>query len=168
MIQLGHKDHHEKSAGPVSVLVITVSDTRTKETDTSGALIRELLAAAGHSVSGYEIVPDEQAAIKCLLESPPPGTDAVIINGGTGISKRDGTYEAVSSLIEKELKGFGELFRVLSYEEIGPAAMMSRAIAGVVRGRPVFSIPGSRGAVALAMDKLIVPELSHCVWEIRR
>ncbi len=150
------------------VLVITVSDTRTEDTDTSGALIQERLAVAGHSVSGYKIVPDEQAAIRDLLYNPPPGTDAVIVNGGTGISKRDCTFETVASMLEKELSGFGELFRALSYEEIGPAAMMSRAIAGVARGRPVFSIPGSRGAVALAMDKLIVPELAHCVWEIRR
>ena len=167
-MKLGHKDHHEKASGPVGVFVITVSDTRTEETDTSGALIREMLAAADHNVTGYRVVPDEPAEIRKLLMAPPAGTQAVIINGGTGISKRDSTFEAVEAMFDKKLPGFGELFRALSYGEIGPAAMMSRAAAGVMRGMPVMSVPGSRGAVALAMEKIILPELAHFVWEANR
>lgn len=168
MKKLGHKDHHEKAIGPVGVFVITVSDTRNEENDTSGALIREKLTAAGHIVSGYRIVPDDPSAIRELMSAPPPGTQALIVNGGTGISKRDSTFEAVEEMLDKKLPGFGELFRVLSFEEIGAAAMMSRAVAGVMRGIPVMSVPGSRGAVALAMEKLILPELAHFVWEANR
>ena len=166
--KLGREDHHEKSGGPVGVFVITVSDTRSEETDTSGALIRGELEAAGHTVSGYRIVRDEPAAIRELLENPPAGTQAVIISGGTGISKRDNTFEAIDAALDKKLPGFGELFRALSYDEIGAAAMMSRAEAGVMRGMPVMSVPGSRGAVALAMKKIIIPELAHFIWEANR
>ncbi|MFA6451622.1 MAG: molybdenum cofactor biosynthesis protein B [bacterium] len=168
MNKLGHKDHHEKSYGPVGVYVITVSDTRTEETDTSGALIMEKLVAAAHTVTGFRIAPDEPAVIREILSNLPAGTQAVIINGGTGISKRDNTFEAIESMLDKKLPGFGELFRALSYAEIGAAAMMSRATAGVMRGVSVMSVPGSRGAVALAMEKIIIPELAHFVWEANR
>ena len=152
----------------MSVFVITVSDTRDEETDTSGALIRDKLTTAGNTIAGYRIVRDEPGAVLELLNGPPAGTQAIVINGGTGISKRDNTFEAVDAVLEKKLPGFGELFRSLSYGEIGPACMMSRATAGVMRGIPVMSIPGSRGAVALALDKIIIPELAHFVWEAGR
>jgi len=167
-MKLGHEEHHEKASGPVCVFVVTVSDTRTEENDTSGALIREKLTAAGHSVTGYNIVRDEPIMIRKHLLAPPLGTQAIIINGGTGISKRDNTFDVVEALLDKKLPGFGELFRSLSYAEIGPAAMMSRATAGVIRGIPVMSVPGSSGAAALAMDKIIIPELAHFVWEANR
>ncbi|HOY62425.1 MAG TPA: molybdenum cofactor biosynthesis protein B [bacterium] len=166
---MGHKDHKEKARGPVGVLVMTVSDTRTEETDESGALIKALLAEAGHEVAGYEIMPDEPSLVAKALAAPPAGVSAAIINGGTGISKRDSTFDAVRSALSKELPGFGELFRMLSYEQIGAAAIMSRATAGITTsGLAVFSIPGSIHAVRLAMEKIILPELSHIVWEAGR
>lgn len=147
---------------------MTVSDTRTEETDTSGALIGKLLAGAGHEITGRRIIPDEPEMIARIIGGLPDGTQAVIINGGTGISKRDGTFEAVEAALDKTLPGFGELFRMLGYQEIGPAAMMSRAAAGVAGGKIVISIPGSEGAVRLAMEKIILPELAHLVWEANR
>jgi molybdopterin adenylyltransferase len=166
--KLGHKDHHEKSGGPAGVFVITVSDTRTEDNDTSGSLIMEKLAAAGHTVTGFKIVPDEPDIIRLLLQDLPSGTQAVIINGGTGISKRDNTLEAVEAMLDKKLPGFGEIFRALSYAEIGASAMMSRATAGIMRGIAVMSVPGSTGAVKLAMEKLIIPEIAHFVWEANK
>ncbi|MDW8058689.1 MAG: MogA/MoaB family molybdenum cofactor biosynthesis protein [Thermomicrobium sp.] len=150
--------------------VITVSDTRTAETDTSGALIRERLERAGHAVVGYAIVPDEREAVGQLVDefAARPDCDAILLNGGTGIARRDVTYEAVAERLEKRLDGFGELFRWLSYREIGPAAMLSRAIAGVYGGKIVIAMPGSTAAVRLAMDELIVPELAHLVFEARK
>ncbi len=168
MWALGHKDHHEKAKGPVAVYVVTVSDTRTEETDTSGALIREQLKLGGHSVTGHVIIPDEPDRIRGVLGSLPGGTQAVIINGGTGISKRDRTYDAIVKLLDKEIPGFGELFRALSYNEIGASAIMSRATAGVMGDTVVVSTPGSRGAVSLAMKEIILPELAHMVWESGR
>jgi len=165
---MGHRDHHEKAKAPVSVFVVTVSDTRTEENDESGRLINELLAGAGHTLSGYAIVPDEPDRIKGLMEDLPAGTQAIILSGGTGISKRDGTFDAVQSMLDKTIPGFGELFRMLSYEEIGPAAIMSRATAGVMDGKIVISMPGSRGAVALAMEKIVIPELAHMAWEVSK
>jgi len=161
-----------RAAAPRSVrcAVITVSDTRTAETDTSGALIRERLERWGHQVIAYAIVPDEADQIGQLLDEflERPDCDAVLLNGGTGIARRDVTYEAVAARLEKRLDGFGELFRWLSYREIGTAAMLSRAIAGVARGKVVIAMPGSTGAVRLAMDELVLPELAHLVFEARK
>ena len=167
---MGHKEHRAQSPSMVSCVIVTVSDTRTPETDTSGALIRKLLADQGHRVAASHWVKDEPADFRKLLEAVAqnPDVQAVILNGGTGISKRDGTYEAVAGLLEKRLDGFGELFRTLSYQEIGSAAMMSRAVAGTYRGKIVISIPGSEAAVRLAMEKLILPELGHLVREANR
>lgn len=153
---------------PVRCAVVTVSDTRTEEDDRSGQRIVAMLGEAGHVVVAKHIVRDEPASIVTMLEDLAENTDVVIFNGGTGISKRDSTFEAVSARLEKVLPGFGELFRMLSYEEIGPAAMLSRATAGVFRDTIIFSTPGSTNAVGLAMEKLIVPQLKHLVWEIIR
>jgi molybdenum cofactor biosynthesis protein B len=166
------QQHREAAAerGPVACAVLTVSDTRTAETDTSGAAIRERLEGAGHRVVFYRIVRDEPEQILALLEEIIDAREArvVLLNGGTGISHRDTTYDALARKLEKTLPGFGELFRMLSFQEIGPAAMLSRATAGVYRGRLVFSMPGSSNAVKLAMDRLIVPELEHLAWELTR
>ena len=158
--------HKDQVVPVVTVAVITVSDTRTEQTDTSGALVRELLTAAGHQVVHYDVVPDEPDQLTRVLEALPPvsGCRAVLINGGTGIAARDTSYEAVARLIDKRLDGFGELFRSLSYAEVGPAAMLSRALAGTVAGRIVFLIPGAPTAVHLALEKLILPELPHLAW----
>lgn len=153
---------------PVRCAVLTVSDTRTSETDTSGALIKARLAEAGHATSVYQIVPDDPGEISVLLDHLANTVDVVLLNGGTGISRRDTTYEAVAAKLEKTLPGFGELFRMLSYREIGSGAMLSRAVAGVYRDTLIFSMPGSTGAVRLAMERLIVPELEHLVWELLR
>ena len=167
---MSHSDHREISKNmKARCAVVTCSDTRTEETDTSGAYILDGLKRAGHEVCGYQIVRDEPERIRALLEQyAADGLDVVLINGGTGISKRDSTYEAIVSMLEKTLPGFGELFRVISYEDIGPPAMLSRATAGVFRDMLVFSMPGSTAAVRLAMDRLILDELSHFVWEIHR
>ena len=165
--------HHEhKAQGPASVacFVLTVSDTRTAETDTSGRAIRELLEAAGHRLSGHAIVRDEPAQVReqVIAHCGNAATQVIITTGGTGITSRDGTYEAVNGLLEKRLDGFGELFRMLSYEQIGAAAMLSRACAGTIRKTMVFSLPGSEKAVRLAMEKLILPEIGHVVRELKR
>jgi molybdenum cofactor biosynthesis protein B len=162
------KHHHRASASvSVSVSVITVSDTRTLETDTGGALVAELLEQAKHVVSGRKIVPDDPEAIsgaaREALESA--GVGAVILTGGTGVAPRDVTPESIEPLLERIIPGFGELFRQLSYEDIGSAALLSRALAGLAQGKVVFVIPGSRGAVSLAMEKLILPELGHLAAE---
>jgi molybdenum cofactor biosynthesis protein B len=153
----------------VSVAVVTVSDTRTEATDESGRLARARLAEAGHRVARSAIVPDEPERIRALLdELTTDDVEVVLLSGGTGIARRDRTFEAVSGLLERTLPGFGELFRSLSYAEIGPAAMLSRATAGVYRGRLVVSMPGSADAVRLALDRLLIPELNHLVWELVR
>lgn len=152
----------------VRCAVITVSDTRTEASDKSGSLIRTRLLEGGHEVVFYRIVPDEPAEIRALLPDLVGRVDAILLSGGTGISRRDNTYEAVTSLLEKTIPGFGELFRMLSYEEVGAASMLSRATAGVYQDVVVFSTPGSVNAVRLALDKLILPELKHLVWEIAR
>ena len=156
-------EHKRHARGNLKVGVITASDTRTPETDESGKLIRQLFEAAGHQVAYYEILPDEPKKIAASLAKILPDLDAMIVNGGTGVTARDGTTEVVESLIDKELKGFGEIFRTLSYAEIGSAAMMSRAIAGVRHGKFLAAIPGSPAACRLAMEKLILPELGHIV-----
>ena len=165
-----YEDHNQQAKDAVTCAVLTISDTRTEADDKSGKLIKDLLEDAGHSVGFYKIVLDEADQIRHLLDQiAEEGTcQALLTNGGTGIAARDTTYEAVVGLLEKRLDGFGELFRFLSWEDIGSGAMLSRAIAGVYRDLMVFCMPGSSSAVRLAMEKLIVPELSHLVWEIWR
>ncbi|HWP58843.1 MAG TPA: MogA/MoaB family molybdenum cofactor biosynthesis protein [Candidatus Acidoferrales bacterium] len=161
-----HKRHAPKS---VTCFVVTVSDTRDEATDQSGALIKELLAAARHTIRGYRIVKDEPEEIRGVLRDcfADRELQAIIVNGGTGIAPRDRTYEIVSSLLDKRLDGFGELFRFLSFQEIGSPAMMSRAVGGVARGKVIFSLPGSRAAVELALRRLILPELGHLVQQVQ-
>lgn len=160
---MSHQEHRQQAPHSVRCAVITVSDTRTPETDTSGQFMQQALTREGHQVSAYTIVKDEPDEIRRLLKHfiQAADTDAVLLSGGTGLARRDGTYEVVQECLEKELTGFGELFRYLSYDEIGAAAMMSRATAGVASGTVIVSMPGSSGAVRLAMEKLILPELAH-------
>ena len=167
---MSHTQHRTQGPASVACFVLTVSDTRTAETDTSGRAIRELLEAGGHRVSGHAIVRDEPAQVRAqvLAQCGNGATQVIITTGGTGITSRDGTYEAVNGLLEKRLDGFGELFRMLSYEEIGSAAMMSRATAGSTRGKVVFVLPGSENAVRLAMTRLIIPELAHVVQQVSK
>jgi molybdenum cofactor biosynthesis protein B len=170
---MGQPTHHEhKAHAPTKVgcLVITCSDTRTTDTDTSGKLIMKLLAEQGHETAGYHVVKDEPAQITATIAAglTNDAIQAVIINGGTGISRRDSTFEAIDALLEKRLDGFGEIFRYLTYQDIGSPAIMSRATAGVVKGRVLFSTPGSENAVRLAMEKLILPELGHLVKELTK
>lgn len=151
-------------------MVITCSDTRTPETDTSGQLIQKLLREQGHQVAAYHLVKDEPAQITARVTegTANEAVQAIIINGGTGISRRDSTFEAVDAMLEKRLDGFGEVFRYLTYQEIGSPAIMSRATAGIIKGRVLFSTPGSENAVRLAMEKLILPELGHLVKELTK
>ncbi|MBA5866178.1 MAG: molybdenum cofactor biosynthesis protein [Nitrospira sp. CR1.3] len=162
-----HKAHAPRKVG---CMVITCSDTRTRETDTSGYRIMHMLKDAGHSVVDYYIVKDEPAKIKAKIKAGIANKriQAIIINGGTGISRRDSTFEAVNAMLEKRLDGFGEVFRYLTYQEIGSPAIMSRATAGIIKGRVLFSTPGSENAVRLAMEKLILPELGHLVKELTK
>jgi molybdenum cofactor biosynthesis protein B len=162
-------EHKAKDKKSVRYYVITVSDTRDETTDTSGQRIKSSLTSEGHEMSGYRIVKDEPLQIEALLNEVLAGddVDAVIVNGGTGIAPRDGTFEVVSRLLEKKLDGFGEIFRYLSYLDIGSAAIMSRAVAGTAHGKVLISLPGSKGAVSLAMEKLIVPELRHMVSQLQ-
>lgn len=164
------EDHRSSAPDAIRCAVLTMSDTRTADTDRSGAIIRDLLTEQGHVVVEYAIVRDEPAeiAVNLALWLANPEIDAILANGGTGISKRDTTYDVVSKLIERRLDGFGELFRMLSYQEIGAAAMMSRAVAGVHGGTFIVSMPGSSNAVTLAMTRLIIPELGHVVFELRK
>ncbi len=161
-----------KAAAPASVgcFVLTVSDTRTPETDASGRAIRDLLAGAGHRVAGAAIVRDDAPQVAGTVDAQlaEAAVDVIITTGGTGITSRDGTFEAVDRLLEKRLDGFGELFRMLSFQEIGPAAMMTRATAGRARGKAIFVLPGSEHAVRLAMTRLILPELGHVVQQLRK
>lgn len=164
--------HEHKARAPKSVgcLVLTISDSKTPETDTSGQLIRELLAKAGHEVLRGTIVKDEPAQVRAVIDEAcqDARVRALILTGGTGMSSRDTTFETVEGLLDKRLTGFGELFRMLSYEEIGAAAMLSRAQAGIRHGRFIFSLPGSPNACRLALEKLIIPELGHLVREVSR
>jgi molybdenum cofactor biosynthesis protein B len=160
---------HRKDAPPsVRCFVITISDTRSEATDTSGNAITALLTEAGHQITGRRIVPDDPALVRDAVQSAEGAADVVITTGGTGITARDGTYEAIDGLLDKRLSGFGELFRMLSYHDIGPAAMMSRACAGVRRGKIIVALPGAEGAVRLALTKLLVPELAHLVQQARK
>ncbi len=161
-----HRAHARRSVG---CAVLTVSDTRTPETDTSGAAARELLEAAGHRVVGHAILPDEPELVAQHLRTllADDVVEAIIVNGGTGLAPRDGTYEVVVGLLEKRIDGFGELFRHLSYAEIGAAAMLSRAVAGVAARTIVASLPGSTAAVRLGLERLLVPALGHMVALVR-
>lgn len=159
--------HHAGDAVAACCAIITVSDTRDEVTDTSGQKIRELLTAGGHTVGHYCIRKDEPAQIRETLQTLASDIEVVLLNGGTGIARRDTTYEAVVSLFDKEISGFGELFRMLSYEQVGAAAMLSRATAGVSGNRVLFALPGSTKAVELAMTKLILPQMRHILGLLR-
>jgi molybdenum cofactor biosynthesis protein B len=163
-------EHRESAPETVRVAIVTISDTRTPETDTAGDVAEELLRDAGQEVVERRIVRDEVSGIRNNLVDllARSDVDAVVTTGGTGISARDTTYEVVDRMLEKRLDGFGEIFRMLSYEEIGAAAIMSRALAGAVGSKFVASLPGSRNAVGLAVEKLLVPELAHVVFELRK
>jgi molybdenum cofactor biosynthesis protein B len=167
---VSHLEHKAHAPVAVSCYVLTVSDSRTPETDTSGRAIRSLLEGEGHTVTGAAIVRDEPDEVARVVRDAlhDDATQVVITTGGTGITSRDGTYEAVDQLLEKRLDGFGELFRMLSFEAIGPSAMMSRAAAGTVGRKALFVLPGSEAAVRLAMTRLILPELGHVVQQLRR
>ena len=162
--------HREAAPETVRVAVLTISDTRTREPDTGGDVVEGSMRGAGHEVVAREIVRDEATSIRTTLVDllARPDVDAVVTTGGTGISARDTTYEVVERMVEKRLDGFGELFRMLSYEEIGAAAILSRALAGAVGTKLVASLPGSRNAVRLGMEKLLVPEVAHIVFELRK
>ncbi|HVX63157.1 MAG TPA: molybdenum cofactor biosynthesis protein B [Pirellulales bacterium] len=163
-------EHRSQSPQSLSCAVVTVSDTRTVENDTGGQGVIDRLLSAGHTVAAREIIPDEPERMRPLLIALAgrPEIDAVLLTGGTGISSRDQTFETVSQLLDKPLPGYGELFRMLSFEEIGPAAMLSRAVGGVMDRTVVLTMPGSPAAVRLAMERLILPELGHLVREARR
>jgi molybdenum cofactor biosynthesis protein B len=164
-------EHKNKAAskGPLSVAVVTVSDTRTADTDVNGQYLRGELEAAGHIVHSTRIVRDEPAEVSAALEELAAGeAQIVLFNGGTGISRRDRTFDVLSAKLEKTLPGFGEIFRMLSYEQVGAAAMLSRATAGVYRGKVVISNPGTPAAVKHAWQKLIAPEMQQLAWELTR
>ncbi|MDF0672751.1 MAG: MogA/MoaB family molybdenum cofactor biosynthesis protein [Nitrospira sp.] len=165
-----HQEHKDHAPSSIGCVVITCSDTRTPETDSSGRLIQKLLEGQGHSVAAYHIVRDEPEQIQFRIAQSTANEEVrvIIVNGGTGISRRDSTFEALDGMLQKRLDGFGEIFRLLTYQEIGPSAMMSRATAGIIDGRVLFSIPGSENAVRLAMEKLILPELGHLVRELTK
>jgi molybdenum cofactor biosynthesis protein B len=164
-------EHREKakSLGVIGIAIITVSDTRTEDTDVNGKWLREQIAALGHEVTAYRLIKDEPGQVAAVLDEM-AGTAARILlwNGGTGIAPRDTTYDVLSKKLEKTLPGFGEIFRILSFEVVGAAAMLSRATAGVYRGKLVFSTPGSPNAVQLAWNRLLAPELEHLAWEVIR
>jgi molybdenum cofactor biosynthesis protein B len=168
---MGYREHKSQAlSGGINCAVLTISNTRTKEDDDSGKIIRENLLGNQHRVIGYEVVKDDAELIKTTIQQwlSNPEVQVIITNGGTGISRQDVTIEAIAPFLEKTLSGFGELFRFLSYQEIGSPSMMSRAIAGVAKGKIIICLPGSPGASQLAMEKLIMPELAHLVWEARR
>jgi molybdenum cofactor biosynthesis protein B len=163
-------EHRAQAPTSLNLAVLTVSDTRTVETDTSGALIVALAEGAGHVIRERTIVPDEPDRMRRVLEgfAARPDLHAILVTGGTGISARDQTYETVSALLSKPLPGFGELFRMLSFAEIGPACMLSRAVGGLIGRVAILVMPGSRAAVELAMTKIILPELPHLVREAHK
>ncbi|MDF0667253.1 MAG: molybdenum cofactor biosynthesis protein MoaB [Nitrospira sp.] len=165
-----HQEHKEHAPSSIGCVVITCSDTRTSETDSSGRLIQKLLEGQGHTVAAYYIVRDEPEQIQFRIAQSTANEEVqvIIVNGGTGISRRDSTFEALDGMLKKRLYGFGEIFRLLTYQEIGPSAILSRATAGVIDGRVLFSVPGSENAVRLAMEKLILPELGHLVRELTK
>jgi len=157
-----------KQAGPVPIAVVTVSDTRDEATDENGRYLRQRIAASGHELAGSRVVRDEPAEVLSALDDFAGRARIILFNGGTGISSRDTTYDALVGRLEKTLPGFGELFRMLSWEQVGSAAMLSRATAGIYRSTVVISTPGSPAAVRLAWERLILPEVSHLAWEVCR
>lgn len=165
-----HLKHKSQAPQSLRCAVITVSDTRTLENDTGGRSVIDHLTSAGHQIVQREIVPDDPARMRPLLDElcGHIEVDAILLTGGTGVTSRDQTYETVSSLLDKPMPGYGEIFRMLSFEEIGPAACLSRAVGGIARGKVVLTMPGSPAGVRLAMEKIIVPELGHFVREARR
>jgi molybdenum cofactor biosynthesis protein B len=167
---MSHTEHRAQAPTAIRCAVLTISDTRTEATDTGGGAIVALLEAAGHVVTGKTIVRDEPADVRFWIEREIAADDAriLITTGGTGITARDGTFEVASAIIEKPLPGFGELFRMLSFQDIGPPAMLSRACAGRVGRAILVCLPGSEHAVRLAMEKLLLPELGHLVREATR
>jgi molybdenum cofactor biosynthesis protein B len=167
---MGHLDHKATAPSSVRCFVLTISDTRTESNDTGGQTIRELLERAGHSISGHAIVKDDAMQVAAIVRQrlADSSTQVIITTGGTGISARDTTFEAITQLFEKRLDGFGELFRMISFDEIGSAAMMSRATAGTVGRKAIFVLPGSPDAVRLAMERLIVPELGHVIQQLSK
>jgi molybdopterin adenylyltransferase len=168
----GHAHEQHKAHAPhcVTCVVITCSDTRTSQTDTSGQLMMRLLKEHGHDLAGYHVIKDDPAQIRSVIEEAAAhdAVQAILVNGGTGISKRDSTFEAVDGMLEKRLVGFGEIFRYLTYKDIGSPAIMTRATAGIFRGRIIFSTPGSEGAVRLAMESLILPEIGHIIQQLKK
>jgi len=164
------EEHRQAAPERIRCAVLTLSDTRTEAEDRSGAFIRQALDWSGHDVTAYRVLPDDPAQIRPLLAewAERGDIDAILTNGGTGIARRDSTYDAITSLLDKRLDGFGELFRMLSYQQIGAAAMLSRAIAGTIGNTIVIAMPGSSNAVQLAMEKLVLPEIRHLVFELRK
>jgi molybdopterin adenylyltransferase len=167
---MGHLEHKAQSPAVANCFIVTISDTRTEQTDSSGRAIFDLLWAGGHQVAGRRIVRDEPDQVRAIIteQLANPQVQVIITTGGTGITSRDTTFEAIDSLLEKRLDGFGELFRFLSFQEIGSAAMLSRACAGLARGKVIVSLPGSENAVRLGMTRLVLPELGHMVREASR
>ena len=167
---MSHLAHRQAAPAAVRCYILTISDTRTEETDAGGQAVVALLSDGGHEVLGKTIVPDDPERVRYAVEAQlaDEQVQAIVTTGGTGISSRDQTYEAINSILEKRVDGFGELFRALSYEEIGTAAMLTRALAGTARRKIVISIPGSVNAVRLAITKLVLPELGHLVREAAR
>lgn len=164
---MSEREHKAAAPDRIACHILTVSDTRTLDTDKSGKAIEAALEAAGREVAERVVVPDDPPAIRArLLAWVDAGAQVILTNGGTGIAARDTTYEAVCSVLDKRIDGFGELFRMLSYEEIGPAAMLSRAVAGVAGRTVIIAMPGSTGAVRTAMDKLVIPEIGHLVQQV--
>jgi len=170
VIEMGFKEHKCHSLKNVAVAVITMSDTRTKENDDSGKYIMKKLEGNGHKIISYSVIRDEKKLLMDELEKLVNNDDVqvIITNGGTGISRRDITVDVVESLLDKKLDGFGEIFRHLSYKGIGSPAVMSRAVAGAVKNKIIICLPGSLGAVKLGVEKLIIPEIGHLVWEVNR
>jgi molybdenum cofactor biosynthesis protein B len=163
-------EHKAQAPATIGCYVLTISDTRTPETDSSGRAIRDLVTSSGHTVSGFDIVRDEPLDVVARVRDrlADPETQAIITTGGTGITSRDSTYEAIEGLLEKRLVGFGELFRMLSFQEIGAAAMLTRATAGTASRRAIFVLPGSENAVRLGMTRLILPELGHVIQQVTK
>jgi molybdopterin adenylyltransferase len=160
--------HRKDAPARVRCVVVTISDTRTTANDTSGEAIAQALTGAGHDVVGRRIVRDDPDAVRDVVRAAAANVPLIVTTGGTGITSRDSTYEAIVTLLDKRLDGFGELFRMLSFDEIGSAAMMSRATAGTVGAKAIFVLPGSEHAVRLAMSRLIVPELGHVAQQLQK
>ena len=167
---MSYQEHKEKAPQKVSCAVLTISDTRTEQDDESGKLITEKLSQNGHRVMFYSVLKNEADSIKRKIDEllRQEELQVIITSGGTGVSHRDITVDTISPILEKKLDGFGELFRFLSYQEIGTASILSRAIAGAAGGKVILCLPGSLGAANLAMDKIILPEIGHMVREATR